>query len=336
MADPVPAPPQAATAAVTDLASEVVGALTNILQASTSPDAIAAQSLLLRRLATEGDVFSSRIPPPKNISEVGGYLNLLDTLSESIMREQVLASALGVAGPSPTAGFAPTGAPLFSVQRANDRPAGPFQPSIPVQFSIRNDFAAALDAALKTIHDAGCVLPILSSPISLPPISGNGSLPADLLPFLGRTLDLMPTAALNDPETDPLALAHPDGDPTLQVVARQIDPTAPNAAAVPSKTWVAFKCDANACTTSSAARTYLPLAPILNAAGWYQTLPLTPPTKLSAPGNWNHWVNITGLIANVTTFGDEMSQRVSPTELAASSLRNAMKWVWDGQVFKEP
>lgn len=328
--------PAAATAAVTDLASQVVGALTNILQSSTSSDALAAQNLLLRRLATEGDVFSSRIPPPKNISEVGGYFNLLDTLNENVMREQALAATLGVAGPNPTPGFAPTGPTLFSVQRANDRPAGPFQPTIPVQFSIRNDFAAAFDAALKTIHDSGCFLPILSNVTSLPPFVPGGSSPADLLPFLGRTLDLMPTCALNDPDADPLALAHLGGDPTLQVVARQIDSAAPNAASVQAQTWGAFKCDANACGDSSASRVYLPLTPILNATGWYQTSPITPPTKLSSPGNWNHWINITGLVPNVSIFGDEISQRVSPAELAGSSLRDALKWVWDGQVFKAP
>ena len=346
MADPTPPPvvtttttitsPSEATAAVTDLASQVVGALTNILQSSTSPDALAAQNLLLRRLATEGDIFTSRIPPPKNITEVGGYLNLLDTLSETVMREQVLGSALGVAGPNSTAGFTPTGAPLFSVQRANDRPAGPSQASIPVQFSIRNDFAAALDAALKTIHDAGCALPVLSVTNALPPVLAGGAQPADLLPFLGRTLDLMPTAALTDPDADPLAVAHTDGDASFQVVARQIDPTAPNAALVQPRMWVAFKCDANACTQSLAARAYLPLVPILNAAGWYQTSSITQPINLSNPGTWNHWTNITGLVPNVTTFGDEMTQRVSPAELALTSLRDAVKWVWDGQAFKAP
>ena len=112
--------PGAVAAAVSDAASPLVTALAGILQASTSPDALAAQNLLLRRLATEADVFTSRIPPPKNITEVGGYFNLLETLGETVMREQALAAALGVAGPNPTPGFSPGGPILFDVQRTND------------------------------------------------------------------------------------------------------------------------------------------------------------------------------------------------------------------------
>ncbi|MDD5199092.1 MAG: hypothetical protein PHC88_04755 [Terrimicrobiaceae bacterium] len=332
MSDPAPLP-AATAAAVTTAATDVMSALAAILQSSVSPDALAAQNLLLRRLSTEGDVFSSRIPVPRNITEVGGYLNLLDTLGETVMREQALASALGVAGPNPTPGFSPSAPVLYDVQRANDRPAGAAQPTIPVQFSIRNDFAAAFDAALKTIHDAGCALPILGSPHPLPPAGPGATPPADLLPFLGRALDLMPTAALVDPDADPLALAQATGTTKLEVVARQLNAAAPNAASVTAQSWDAYKCDANACATVTASRTYLPLTPILNAAGWYQKAPPVP-AKLSQPGAWNHWINVTGLIPNVSTFGDEIRQRVTPGELAASSLRDAVTWVWDGQGFK--
>lgn len=350
MADPIPTPsptpdptttvtttvvsPGAATAAVADAASPFVTALAGILQSSNSPDAQAAQNLLLRRLATEGDVFSSRIPAPKNITEVGGYFNLLETLGETVMRQQALAAALGVAGPNPTPGFEPTAPVLFDVQRANDRPAGAAQASIPVQFSMRNDFASAFDAALKVIHDAGCSLPIFSTPRALPPLAPGAALPTDLLPFLGRTLDLMPTAALVDPDNDPLAVAQISGTANLEVVARQFNTTAPNAASVTAQSWDAFKCDANSCATVTASRTYLQLTPILNAAGWYQKQPLTAPSKLSQTGSWNCWTNVTGLIPNVSTFGDEIRQRVTSGEFAASSLRDAISWIWDGETFK--
>ncbi len=342
---PTPAPttvtttvvsPGAVAAAVSDAASPLVNALAGILQASTSPDSLAAQNLLLRRLATEGDVFSSRIPAPKNITEVGGYFNLLETLGENVMREQALAAALGVAGPNPTPGFTPTAPLLYDVQRTNDRPPGGFQATIPVQFSMRNDFALAFDAALKTIHDAGCTLPIFSVSRSLPAAGLGVTPPADLLPFLGRTLDLMPTVALNDPDADPLALAQKSGTTILEVVARQLDATAANAASVVAQSWDAFKCDANACALATASRTYLSLTPILNAAGWYQKTPLIAPAKLSQPGAWNHWTNITGLIPNVSTFGDEILQRVTPAELAASSLRDTVTWIWDGKSFNAP
>ena len=50
-------------------------------------------------LALQGDVIQSRIPAPRNITEIGGYLNLLQTLGQAEMRTQTLAGALGVAGP---------------------------------------------------------------------------------------------------------------------------------------------------------------------------------------------------------------------------------------------
>ena len=109
----------------------------------------------------------------------------------------------------------------------------------------------------------------------------------------------------------------------------------PNAGTVTAQSWDAFKCDANACATVTASRTYLPLTPLLNAAGWYQKAPLAP-LKLSQAGTWNRWTNITGLIPNVSIFGEEIRQRVTPGQLAASSLRDAVAWVWDGTVFKLP
>jgi hypothetical protein len=63
-------------------------------------------------------------PRPRNITEVGGYLNLLETLIETEMRSQVLASILGVAGPNPMPGFEPTGPAHYDVLKSNDRPAG--------------------------------------------------------------------------------------------------------------------------------------------------------------------------------------------------------------------
>ncbi len=318
---------------VETLASKVLDALADILRTSTSPEALQAQNLLLKRMALEGDVFPSRVPPPKNITEVGGYLNLLERLNETEMRTQALAAILGVAGPNPIPGFVPAGAVLYDVLRANDRPAGAAQPTIPVQFRVRNDFAPALDAALKTIHDAGCLLPILSPAAGLPPAQSGVTPPADLLPFLGRTLDLMPTAALADPDADALAVARLDGTTTLLVAARQIDATAPNAGSVPLQKWVAWKCDANACAESTADRKYLPLAPILNAAGWYQA-PIVAPARLASPGNWSRWTNVTGLIAGASRFGDELNQRFARAEIAASVLRDALDRVWDGAVFK--
>jgi len=68
--------------------SQLVQSLIGIVQNAASPDALEAQNIILRRIALQGDVIGSRIPPPRNISEIGGYLNLLSTLKENAMREQ--------------------------------------------------------------------------------------------------------------------------------------------------------------------------------------------------------------------------------------------------------
>lgn len=253
------------------------------------------------------------------------------------MRSQALASMLGVAAPSPMPGFAPAGPVLYDVLRTNDRPVGAGQAAIPVQFPIRNDFAPALDAALRAVHDAGATMPLPSSPRSLPPLAvgASPSLPVDLLPFLGRTLDLMPTAALVDPDADPYAVARVDGTTALETVARQLDATAPAAASVVSQQWVAWKCDATVCSESTTARTYLPLAPILNTAGWYQPAP-TAPTTASQPGAWLRWIDTTGLIPGASRFGEELAARFGREEIAASSLRDALDHRWDGTKFVAP
>ena len=174
------------------LTSQIVGSLINLIQANNSPDAIAAQSILMRRLALEGDVVGSRIPPPKNISEIGGYLNLLGTLGETAMREQTLAGILGVAGPTPALGFQ-SAQPLSMVSVPNDRPAGTAQPSLPLSVLVRSDFLNAFLGAMKTLHAQGTTLPC-SGPtaIALPPGGPGSVLPSDLLLYLGRVLTLAP------------------------------------------------------------------------------------------------------------------------------------------------
>ncbi len=321
-------------AGVEALASQVAGALSEILRSSSSPEVLQAQQLLLQRLALQGDVFSSRIPVPGSITEVGGYVNLLERLGETEIRTQALAAALGVAGPNPMPGLTPSAGVLFDVQRPNDRPPGAAEATTPVQVAVRNDFAPAFDAARQAFHDAGCILPLLGfAPVGLPPLApGNPSPPDDLLLHLGRVMRLMPTAALVDPDADALALARLDGETTLQVVARQLDPGAPDAGSVSGASWVAWSCDAAACTESTDDRDYLPLAPILNAAGWYQPTP-DAPTSLGDAGRWWRWTNVTGLVPGVTRFGDELLQRHAAGVVAASSLRDHLDRVWNGEDF---
>jgi hypothetical protein len=59
-----------------DANDEILSALADILRTGRTLKCLEAQRILLRRIALGGDVIPSRIPPPKNITEVGGYINL--------------------------------------------------------------------------------------------------------------------------------------------------------------------------------------------------------------------------------------------------------------------
>jgi hypothetical protein len=308
-------------------------ALTKILESAISPDMLEAQKIILRRLALAGDLFPSRVPAPLNITEVGGYLNLL--VDDPVLRSQVLAAALGVAGPNPPLGWEQVLPPLYLVARANDRPAGPSQPATPVQVLVRSDFAAALDAALASIHAKGCALPILAASLPLPPAGPGAAPPDDLLPYLGRVLTLVPAAALADPAADPLAVGTPGGGGEVQVLARQLDAGAPDAASVATAAWDLWTCTDSACTQASASGAYLPLAPLLATAGWHQPT-LAAPTTATDAGGWNRWTNVTGLVAHETAFGAELSLVHPAGAVAQSSVRERLDWVWDGSTFVAP
>jgi hypothetical protein len=308
-------------------------ALTRILDSAITPDALEAQRLILRRLALSGDLFPSRVPAPLNITEVGGYLNLIER--DPILRAQVLASALGVAGPNPAPGWEPVYPPLHLVARPNDRPST-VAPATPVSVQIRADFVAAFDTMMSAVHDAGCTLPILSAARPLPPATPGATPPDDLLAHLGRVLELVPSAALVDPAIDPLAVGQAGGAGPNLVVARRLDATAPGAGSVAAAAWSLWGCTGSACSQSTVTDAFLELEPVLNGAGWYGESPLAPPTSLAAPGGWNRWTNLTGLVAGSSTVRSELELIHSTGAIAASSVRERLDWVWDGAGFVAP
>ncbi|EGV35183.1 hypothetical protein [Neisseria weaveri] len=83
-----------------------------ILEQETSPEVQELKKLILRRIATESDTKASRIPAPLNITQIGGYVNLLMKLDKQeqqrvlemkqqkteyqLMLEQMLTSVLGL------------------------------------------------------------------------------------------------------------------------------------------------------------------------------------------------------------------------------------------------
>lgn len=324
------------TAEDNDAANALMQAMASVIRTASAPEIAEAQALLLRRLATEGDVVPARIPAPINITEIGGYINLLRSEGRPNMEEQMLAAALGVAGP--TALGTMTGQPpLFWASRLNDRAAATpaLEATMPVEITLRSDFGGAFDAARKALHNAGCLMPVLSPtrvlPRALPGTAQDA--PLDHLALCGRTLGLAPTAALTDPDADPLAIARAKAGDPLQVVARVMDAGAPGAAGVAAAAWMAITCTAAACTVDTDNRTYLPLAPILNAAGWYQSAAPTAPTSLTQPGDWARWTNITGLVAGRSTLDQELRLLYTDSEIAASSLRDDLAKVWNGTGF---
>jgi hypothetical protein len=314
------------------LSAQLVSNLLSVLTSATSPDAVEAQDIIMRRIALEGDVIGSRVPPPQNITEIGGYINLMTTLKEKAMREQALAGILGVAGPNPPLGWISNSQPLAMVDLANDRPPGPAQPTIPLAVLVRSDFVGAVKAAMAAVHSYGATIPFASPPVlQLPPGAPGATPPADILSYLGREVCLAPAAALADPATDPLAIVRPAGTTKpWQIAARVL--VAASATVAPAD-YDAIRCTATASSTVTLTGARLvPLAPILASAGFYPAAPLPMPAN-STQTAWSTLTNITGLTAGVTRLGDELSLLYNAQTIASSVFASVVDWVWNGSAF---
>jgi hypothetical protein len=309
-----------------------VNSIVNILQSASSPDALEAQNIILRRIALQGDVAGFRTPPAQNITEIGGYLNLLTTLNQPEMRAQALAGILGVAGPTEPLGWVSNDQPLSFVTLANDRPGGPAQPTLSLTFVVRSDFSSELQAALSTLHQQGCTLPLSGHPaISLPPATPGGLPPADALPYLGRTLDLATATALVNPPTDPLALVRAQGSSGPFWIVSNV--LAPGVSAVASSNYDALQCTPASCSVVTVTNAqYVPVEPLLANAGFYPASPLPRPTS-NASASWAHFTNITGLIPGVTKLGDELSLLYNWAAINHSVFASALHWTWNGTSF---
>lgn len=72
----------------------IMNVVSKLLEQETSEEMLELRKLLMRRIATETDIRPARIPVPLNITEIGGYYNLLK--KDEKLRRQLLASALGL------------------------------------------------------------------------------------------------------------------------------------------------------------------------------------------------------------------------------------------------
>lgn len=312
----------------------VVAALVKIIEGAASAESLQTQQLLLRRLALSGDVGPSRLPQPDNITEIGGYLNLLEKLEAEQLRDQTLASILGVAGSNlPPELFSP-GPVLFFASRPNHRPAlGGAEAPIPVNVRIRSDFIESLGVTLDAVAAFGASLPLLSPPATLPPVAASA--PIDQLLLIGRALDVVPSTALVDPDNDLLAVARLTAEAagSERLVARVHDESAPGAASVTEQDWTAFHRDSSGTFVESAGlHRYAEFEAQLAAAGWHRTVPIDT-GNLDDAKTWGRFLNVTGLVVGETSFGDELALLYTADQIVASAVRDLTGFRWDGTTF---
>ncbi len=67
-----------------------------MIKSENSPEMMKIKRKLLERITNESDIKPSRIPAPRNITELGGYYNLLEKLRDKEMQKNLIASALGL------------------------------------------------------------------------------------------------------------------------------------------------------------------------------------------------------------------------------------------------
>lgn len=311
--------------------ADAVSSLIDVIDKGTAPPMLEAQRILMERIALEGDVIPSRIKPPQNITEVGGYINLLEDLNERDAEAEMIASILGIAGANYGPGAFAEPPPVPFVRIANDRPSGTAQMTVPTHITVRADFVDAFQAAMKSLHDVGCMLPLLAPVRALPAATPGTQLSVDYLLLLGRTLDVVPATVATDPDNDALAFARkpPGGTAPYGLAARELD----GGTLVASDTWEALKCDATACTASSGSRQYQPVAPQLAPAGWYPLPSYTAPASLKSLGSLARFINVTGFVQGSTTLGSELSLLYTRAQIAQSPLAAQLDYVWDGTTF---
>jgi len=76
---------------MTDEVEDYVASLAaKLLEQETSDEVHAVKLRILERIAAESDIKPSRIPAPLNITEIGGYFNLLMKLKKEAKQEQEL------------------------------------------------------------------------------------------------------------------------------------------------------------------------------------------------------------------------------------------------------
>ena len=76
------------------MANSIEEVVVKLLEQQTSKEVEELRNMILRRIATETTIQPARVPAPLNITEIGGYYNLLRR--RETMQYQLLASILGL------------------------------------------------------------------------------------------------------------------------------------------------------------------------------------------------------------------------------------------------
>lgn len=78
--------------------SDIQSVAAKLLENESSDEVLAIKRQILKRIALESDVKPARIPAPLNITEIGGYFNMMESLGKKgdQMKQQTLTSILGL------------------------------------------------------------------------------------------------------------------------------------------------------------------------------------------------------------------------------------------------
>ncbi|MDO5625999.1 MAG: hypothetical protein Q4G71_15090 [Pseudomonadota bacterium] len=312
---------------MTDQNESIPSALAAVIRAAASPEVQQAQAMMLRRIALEGSVVASRIPPPRNITEVGGYLNLLAAGGHSDLRTTAIATALGLA--SPVSMGTVDSAPASAFARVGNDMGNVNAPGLLHEVPLRADLAAAWQARVQPrLRALGASLPLWASPPGLPSPGPLQAAP-DALLAAGRCVWVAPQAALVDPETDPVSLGWLPGEPpdAPRVMLRTTQGDA-----VPS--WNAYLWDATAnalMVRPMEAYTCADAGPIVALAGFRFARAQVPAQRHDL--GWARLINTTGLMPGVSRLGDELLRVWPESAVAASAFALRLNDVWDGADF---
>ena len=306
--------------------NEMYSALLEIIKQESSPEAVKARNLILRRIAMTGDVTPSRIQQTQNITQIGGYINLLASIQQEGIRNRMLASVLGVAAPGEEYVLRDDQPELFFARRTSDRPECEQMETLPLYFYMRSDFGEAFEGALAALHTVGATLPVLQTATpSLPPLSAPLPTPEGILALLGRIIELAPTAVFQNPEQDPLVVAQQDE--TAIVYARSN--SGQELSAVKAYVW-----EDGGYVVKEISGKFISIAPLLQVAGWYMVkrAPEQQETDF-VPASALRWRNITGLVPGRTTLASELSLLYPRAQIVDSCLREMLDARWDGAKF---